>query len=185
MMAAVAARLRLTTVSTGFHPESWVALYAAVAGSAAALTGLLFVALSMNLARILSNAAHIARGRQALGGLLSLLVLSLLLLIPGQSRQVLGSELLVLAVILVGVSVRFQGRTIRRLSADQRIAWTVRTLHLGTAAIAAAGISLIIGAGGGLYWLPVTLLTYFLWSALNAWTLVIEAADPSDRNEAA
>jgi len=56
----------------------------------------------------------------------------------------------------------------------------MRTLpiNLGTAAIV-AGVSLIAGSGGGLYWLTVTVLIYFLWSALNAWVLVVEAAETS------
>jgi hypothetical protein len=56
-------------------------------------------------------------------------------------------------------------------------------VNIGTLSIGVAGITLLVGAGGGLYWLPVTILTYFLWSALNAWTLVMEAAEPTDRGE--
>jgi hypothetical protein len=59
--------------------------------------------------------------------------------------------------------------------------WVVRMLpvNLGTAAIVVAGVSLIAGGGGGLYWLPATVLVYFLRSALDAWVLVVWAAETS------
>jgi hypothetical protein len=168
-------------MSAGYEPEMWTALYGAVAGSAAALAGLLFVALTVNLPRILPDASRVARAREALGGLLSLLVVAILILIPGQPRAVLGSELLCLAAALAAVSVRLQGQTLRRLPPGRRIRWVVRMLpvNLGTAAIVVTGVSLIAGSGGGLYWLPVTVLVYFLRSALNAWILVVEAAGTS------
>ena len=156
-------------------------MYGAVAGSAAALAGLLFVALTVNLPRILPDASHVARAREALGGLLSLLALAIVILIPGQPRAALGGELLGLAAALAAVSVRLQGQTIRRLPPGRRTRWAVRMLpvNLGTAAMAVTGVSLIAGSGGGLYWLPATVLVYFFRSALNAWILVVQAAGTS------
>jgi len=43
------------------------------------------------------------------------------------------------------------------------------------------GVSLISGAGGGLYWLVATVLVYFLRSSLDAWALVVEAAATPDQ----
>jgi hypothetical protein len=168
-------------MNTGYEAGMWTTMYGAVAGSAAALAGLLFVALTVNLPRILPDASHVARAREALGGLLSLLVLAILILIPGQPRAALGIELLCLAGALAAVSVRLQGQTIRRLQPGRRAHWAVRMLpvNLATAAIVVAGGSLIAGSGGGLYWLPATVLVYFLRSALNAWILVVEAAGTS------
>lgn len=153
-------------------------MYGAVAAAAAAFAGLLFVALTVNLPRILPDAAHTARAREALGGLLSLLVVALLVLIPGQGRDALGIELLGLAAVLVAVSIRLQGQTIRRLPPGGRARWAIRMLpvNLATAAIVVAGASLLAGTGGGLYWLVPTVVVYVLRSALNAWDLVVEAA---------
>ena len=58
-----------------YRADIWQALYAAVAGSAAALTGLLFIGLSLNLRIIVKTLEHTARARETFGGLLSLLVL--------------------------------------------------------------------------------------------------------------
>jgi hypothetical protein len=62
MAMTVARRLSSYTDGRGrpvldaaFRPESWVVLYAAIAGASAALTGLLFVAFSINLRQIADN----------------------------------------------------------------------------------------------------------------------------------
>lgn len=168
-------------MNASYEPGMWTTMYGAVAGSAAALAGLLFVALTVNLPRILPAATHVARARRALGGLVSLLVLAILILIPGQPRAALGIELLCLAAVVGAVSVHLQEQTIRLLQPGRRMNWAVRMLpvNLGTAAIAVAGVSLIVGGGGGLYWLPATVLVYFLTSALDAWILVVGAAETS------
>jgi hypothetical protein len=41
-------------------------------------------------------------------------------------------------------------------------------LDLGTTTILVAGISLILGQFGGLFWLVPTILIYLLWSINNA-----------------
>lgn len=166
-------------MNAGYEPGVWTSMYAAVAAAAAAFAGLLFVALTVNLERILPDAAHVARAREALAGLLSLLVLGLLVLIPDQGRDALGIELLCAAVVLVVISIPLQRQTIRRLPTGHRAYWAVRMLpvNLATIAIAVAGASLLADAGGGLYWLVGTVVVYILRSALDAWALVVEATD--------
>src|SRR5258708_22784257 len=58
-----------------YRADTWQALYAAVAGSAAALTGLLFIGLSLNLRIIVKNSLHTARARETFGRMSSLLIL--------------------------------------------------------------------------------------------------------------
>jgi modulator of FtsH protease len=157
-----------------YRPEQWAVMFAAVAGASAALTGLLFVGLTVNIRAILSDPAHLARGRESLGGTLVLLVLSIIVLIPGQGRMALGWELILYFVILLGLSVRLQSRTLLRLHPNRRSRWVARTsiFNFGTLAVLLAGVGLVTHALGGLLWLVVTIIIYFLWSALNAWTLV-------------
>jgi modulator of FtsH protease len=172
-------------VTEAYDPAAWTTMYAAVAASATAFAGLLFVALTVNLPRILPDASHVARAREALGCLLSLLVLSMFALMPGQSRQALGVELLAFSMLVAVVSVRFQGQTIRRMAAGKRLRWALRTvpINAGTVAVIISGVSVLTASGGGLYWLTATTLIYFLWSALNAWILVVEAAETSRHGE--
>lgn len=102
-----------TPIEYAYRADTWQGLYAAVAGSAAALTGLLFIGLSLNLRIIVKTPEHTARARETFGGLLGLLVLSILLLIPGQDRRVLGGELLAGSLALALVAVRLNLQTLR------------------------------------------------------------------------
>ena len=161
-----------------YKSDAWQALFGAVGAASAALTGLLFVGLSINLERVVGTPEHLARAREILGQLLSLLVLSIILLIPGQNRLVLGAELILLGAILAGVSTFLHGQTLQRIRPERRARWGVRVaiFHVGTLAIPIAGGSLMLGHYGGLFWLVLTVLIYFLWSSINAWTLVVHAA---------
>lgn len=162
-----------------YRADAWQALYTAVASATAALTGLLFLALSLNLRIILNLPAYRARAREVLGGMISLLVLSVLLLILGQDRRVLGAELIAGGLVLIMASVRFQSQTLRRMDPGRRVRWALRlvVLNFGTVAALVAGISLILGQFGGLFWLVPTILIYLLWSLNDAWQLVVQVAE--------
>ncbi len=160
-----------------YRSDAWQALFGTVGAASAALTGLLFVGLSINLERVVGTPEHLARAREILGQLLSLLVLSIILLIPGQNRLVLGAELILLGAILAGVSMCLHGQTLKRIRPERRARWGARVaiFHVGTLAIPIAGGSLILGQYGGVFWLVITVLIYLLWSSINAWTLVVHA----------
>lgn len=166
-------------MNIAYTADAWQVLFGAVAAASAALTGLLFVGLSINLKKVVGTPEHLGRAREVLGQLLSLLVLSIILLIPGQSRLVLGAELILLGATLVGVSVFLHRQTFKRIEAGRRIRWGARVavFHVGTLAIPLAGVSLVLNRYGGLYWLAITVLIYFLWSTINAWTLVVQAIE--------
>jgi modulator of FtsH protease len=161
-----------------YRAEAWQALYTAVAGSAAALTGLLFVALSLNLRAILTSPEHRARARETFGGLLSLLVLSVLLLIPGQDRRVLGVELIGGSLVLLLSAMSLQFQTLRTMAFERRVRWVLRLaiFNLGTVTALVAGMSLVVGRFGGLFWLVPTVLISLLWSLSSAWLLVAQVA---------
>lgn len=162
-----------------FRVDVWQALYTAVASAVAALTGLLFIGLSLNLRTIIKTPAHKARARQTFAGLLALLILSLLLLIPGQDRRLLGAELLAGIVVMAIIGARLQSQVIRSMAAQERRHWILLTLlsHLGTLTLIVAAISLIVGQFGGLFWLVPTILIYLLWSLNSAWVLMVQAVE--------
>jgi modulator of FtsH protease len=171
----------LLVFEEGFRPEAWQVLYAAVAGAAAALTGLLFVAFSLNLRVITHNPTHMGRSRETLATLVILLMMSIAVLIPGQPRQVLGTELVGGGLLVLVTSGRNQRRTLAALDGKLRRRWGRRNLILnaGTAAIVIAGVSLIAGVLAGLYWLIITIAVYFPWAVINAWVLVVGVGQES------
>ena len=79
---------------TAYEATEWSDFFVAVAGASAALTGLVFVAVSINIERILKLQGVTARALATLLLLLGALVVSLLALAPGLSRVALGLLLL-------------------------------------------------------------------------------------------
>jgi modulator of FtsH protease len=158
-----------------YDPVPWQPLFATIAGSAAALIGLLFVGLSLHLQAILTDEAALARARETLGIFLGQQLVSLLLLIPGQPAPWLGRELVLFGLLLLGISLRVQRNTRRQLPPPQR--WRHRrhsaAVNLGAGLIALAGASLLLGRGGGLYWLAPSTVLVLGMALVNAWMLTV------------
>lgn len=159
-----------------YSTAEWDSLFLAEAGASAALAGLLFVALSINLERILKGAGLPGRAGEAIMLLLAVLVVATWALVPGQSSTVLGAELLGsgLAVWLIVVGIHVQA--VRGHVAPSR-SLLVRRIVLAQAAILPlmiGGVSLLLRAGGGLYWLVPGILLCLLVAVLDAWVLLVE-----------
>jgi hypothetical protein len=77
-----------------YEAAEWSDLFVASAGASAALTGLLFVAVSINIERILGFDGLPERALETLTLLLGVVVVSVVGLIPGQTRTASGVELL-------------------------------------------------------------------------------------------
>jgi hypothetical protein len=81
----------------GFAVQSWFDFYAVIGAAAATLTGLLFVAMSMNVAAALGKGPHGSRrlAEQAFENYLAVLMVSLLALYPDMSLHTFGRVTLV------------------------------------------------------------------------------------------
>ncbi|MGW3463655.1 hypothetical protein ACWDE9_30520 [Streptomyces olivaceoviridis] len=95
-------------MSAAYEPAQWSTLFAATTSASAALTGLLFIALSLGPRAILSTAEHRGRARETLGQFLAVLVVTVAVLIPGQPPSALGGELLAVCAAVVAASVRLR-----------------------------------------------------------------------------
>ena len=160
----------------GYDPAAWAVFFASVTGAAAALTGLLFVAMSINLSNILSGPAMLAaRAAETLVVLVFVVISSALSLIP-QDVRVLGVEILVLAVPLTVITARDQLK-FQRQNPDSPLMWSVSRVASSSAALVPgmiAGVSLIAHWGGGLYWLAATALLGIAGAVYSAWVLLVE-----------
>ena len=80
--------------------DQWHDFFLAQAGAAGVLTGLVFVAVSINLQKIVSDPRSGLAGRaeEALVLLVAVLVASVLVLVPGQGLGMLGAEVLVVGL---------------------------------------------------------------------------------------
>ncbi|WP_213817133.1 hypothetical protein [Glaciihabitans sp. dw_435] len=157
-----------------YEPELWHELFVMTGGATAALAGLIFVAVSLNHEDILKIPALPALAARTLSILIGLVLFCVVGLVPGQSRTVYGTETLIIAVVLAGIVL---GTTFRNLGGSHMMRWRVSLV--GYALVASipgviAGISLVLGAGGGLYWLLAELIAGIVVSVYYGWILLIE-----------
>ena len=80
--------------------HEWDTFAVVVGGSAGALVGLLFVAISIHAARMAASPDLRGRAAQTLVIFAALLLIALLLAIPEQSQRVLGAEFPLLAALV-------------------------------------------------------------------------------------
>jgi hypothetical protein len=160
---------------TSLDPVAWHEFFVALAGAAAALTGLLFVAVSLNLKQILAYPSLPVRVGETLVIMMGLVLLSVFMLIPGQNRYAAGTEILVLGLVLTGLTLRWRMRLTR--SADDPLRWTLIAVGIvlaSTVPMVVAGISVLAGGGGGFYWLVPAVVLALVGAIANAWVLLIE-----------
>jgi hypothetical protein len=159
---------------TAFDASEWSDLFVAAAGASAALAGLLFVAVSINVERILALPGVPERALQALLQLLAVVVVSLMVLAPGQSNTALGLELLAVATPLLAGSLVLTVRGLRAGREGSGAAIRLSVVLAGTAPFAIGGISLIAESGGGLYWVLAGTALALIGAVLNAWVMLVE-----------
>ncbi len=158
-----------------FDPPSWHDYFLATSGAGAALAGLVFVALSINLREILKGPFLVSRAGEAVTLLVEIVIVGLFGLTPGIDSAVLGVLIAATGLIVWGVVTRAR---IRAFGAPgptlwQRI-WAFGVTELATIPVVIAGASLIAGTGGGLYWLIVGVAFGIAASMVDAWVLLVE-----------
>jgi modulator of FtsH protease len=153
----------------------WSGFATAEVGAAAALTGLLFVAVSINLERILAFPKLPARAAETLVVLLLALVAASLVLLP-QNVRLLGAEV---GVLGLGVGAATLVVQVRHGPDSPNDPWSWYASRIGITFIPAlcyllGGISCAVRWGGGLYWLAPATLLAFIGAVYNAWILLVE-----------
>ncbi|MGO9828507.1 MAG: hypothetical protein ACLPJH_00065 [Myxococcaceae bacterium] len=156
--------------------SGWEPFLVAEAGAAAALAGLVFVAVSINLAKILMAARLPRRAGQAITMLMTVLLAATLLLVPGQTSRAAGWELLVLGLGAMALPTAMQLVRLSRRgeSVGGRVIVNGLLSQLPTVPFAIAGLSLLVHAGGGLYWLVPAVVSSLIAGTLYGWILLVE-----------
>jgi modulator of FtsH protease len=156
--------------------DGWGELFLAEAGASAALAGLLFVAISINLAKILEVRGLVGRAGEAIVLLVAVLIVSTLMLVPDPPRVALGTELLVVGLLAWSILVVIHAKAVRGRVGPSRAVLVGRVVMAQVAVLPfpVAGVSLLLQAGGGLYWLVPGVVLCLVVAVLNAWVLLIE-----------
>jgi hypothetical protein len=163
-------------VDPAYDTEPWSDFAVGMAGAAAALAGLLFVAVSINIQTILASRGTPGRAAQALISLALPVFISLVLLVPAQSDGAVAIELLVISAV-VGPALGWLARPGARAPQQPRTSWLSTTAVPSiviAVAPAIAAVGLLTHSLGGLYWLPAAVALALLSGLVNAWVLMIE-----------
>ena len=161
--------------------NAWHDFFLAQAGAAGVLTGLVFVGVSINLQKIVSDPRSGLAGRaaEALILLVAVLTVSVLGLVPGQGKGLLGAEVLVVGLAAWVWIVAIQVPRLREwgtMRADLRLSFVLRVVlgQVGTLAMVIAGFAVLWVGPGGLYWLVAGTLLSIIAALVDAWVLLVE-----------
>jgi modulator of FtsH protease len=157
--------------------EGWTDFFVAEVGAAAALAGLLVVAISINIERILKYPSLPGRAWQTLVMVGVALVIASLALLPRQPLVYFGWEALVGGLVVAATGVLEAIHTLRIRHPEDPAAWVF--IPLATVTVAClpnliGGWLLIAGNDAGLYWVAVGVILSFLATLQNGWVLLIE-----------
>ena len=163
-------------MSVAYDPEQWHDLFVAVAGASAALLGLLFVAVSINLERILGFEGLPERALETRMLLLGVLLVSIVGLMPDQSHVALGVELLVIATTMIAIAVRLPILT-GDASGREELTWKLSRWSVRVAAVGPlwlGGLLELLAIGGALYWVTAGVAFAIVGAVASAWVLLVE-----------
>ena len=158
-----------------FRPGQWTNFFLLVGTGAVTLTGLVFVAMSLNIKVVAINATHRNRAINTLTGLALVFMRCALVLMGAQNHQSIGAELLVVSSISAAVFVKGYTKAIR-MSKGLRLSRIVggSLVHLGEMIGAAL---FLFGYLSGLYIAAVAIVTNTCYMVSAAWLLVIGVFD--------
>jgi hypothetical protein len=162
-------------IATAYSPAEWSELFVAAAGASAALAGLVFVAVSINIERILQYPDLPARAAVTLILLVGVLVISLLGLAHGQSHVAFGAEVLGVSLVetfgCFALLIRAHPRSAEQ---ESHLGSSLIVTAMGTLPFVVAGASLLAHTGGGLYWVVAAMVLAIVGAVANAWVLLVE-----------
>jgi hypothetical protein len=144
----------------GYATAVWLSFGEALAAVAGALTGLLFVALSVKSDVLAASLSLSSRAAQTLVLFMTSVLIAVLLVAVA---AVSGTALLILD--------RRAGH-----STDQGVARYIERFSPNTITavlVAVAGLTFLLKVGGGLYWLIPAAVTSLLGGVVNAWLFLV------------
>ena len=151
----------------------WHDFFVMVGGGAAALAGLVFIAMSINISIITQDATHRNRAIATLTGFTAVFMICALALIGRQDYQWIGVEWLVVSLVptITYIRVYFKATKMGRSSVGLSIGRFIAGTSCYLAQIIGS-VLLISGNVAGLYVASVAMVLSFAFFISGAWLLI-------------
>jgi hypothetical protein len=158
-----------------FRLGQWTDFFLLVGTGAVTLTGLVFVAMSLNLRAIADGPTHRNRAINTLTGLALVFMRCALVLMAAQSHQAIGAELLVVSTFSLAIFSRGYTKAIK-MGGELRLSRIIGGSLVHLAEMVGATLFLL-GHHFGLYIAAVAIVMNTCYMITAAWLLVIGAID--------
>jgi hypothetical protein len=151
--------------------SSWHDYFVMVGGGAAALTGLVFVAMTLHLDEIIGNPVHRHRARTILAGLTAVFIRSALVLMGGQDNRAVALDLIVVLTVVEVILYTSIRQAMR--SADRGVLLRAIGSFACLLLEEAGAFVLFFGNPWGLYLVGLGMMSSFIFIVTGAWLLLV------------
>jgi hypothetical protein len=157
----------------GYLPGMWRDFAVTVAGLAGALVGLLFVAVSIKSDVLARSRSLSSRAAQTLV-LFMIAAITAVLLVAPQPELALGAELLAVSAASGVALLVLDRRAGHDPSGVARYIERASPNLVTAVLVGIAGLSFLLKAGGGLYWMIPAVLASLVGGVINAWLFLLK-----------
>jgi len=156
--------------------ETWHDFFVATAGAAAALTGLIFVGVSLSLTKLLTIPRLIDRASGSLILLMCVLIISCLCLAPNQSKVLLGIEIICISLLVWVITFRLDRSILKATEKEYKKQFKQMIVFTQVAVLPyiIAGISILCCGFESVNWIIPAIVFSFSKAVLDAWVLLVE-----------
>jgi len=155
--------------------EAWSDFFVATAGAAAALAGLIIVAMSVNIEVIVKFPAVPARAASTIANLILVVIVTITGVIPAVGDQVFGWVVIAGSLACLAIAIVSAVRLFADKNAPPHTASFKGAVGIVPALVIGIGGGILVaGSGAGVYWVAAGILLVFVGSVLNAWVLLVE-----------
>ena len=157
-----------------YYPDQWNQFFVMIGGGAAALTGLVFVAMSLNVESITQDATHRFRAIGTIGGFLGIFSICALVLMGGQTSRAVGIEWMIGAILTGAVYLYGYVQAVRLRGSEH--ARRVDRVFLGMALYftqVVGAVLLFVGQNIGIYLASIAMIATVVFLTSGAWLLIV------------
>ena len=156
--------------------HGWNDFYIAVAGASAALTGLIFIGISISLTKILTFPTLPRRAFMSVILLLSILIVSILFLVPREGLNLAGYEILLLGIVIWIIVIRMDFKNYQETESDykRRYLFNIILDQFAILPYIIGGVVILSIGEIGLFWIVPAIIFSFIKSISDAWVLLVE-----------